>query len=88
LTFFEEKNRKTIVLPLHPELGEHLEKIATSDKPEKYVIPKLAEVSSGGVRGLSESFKRIVRNAGLDLQTVQGSGIRKISKRTFHALTN
>jgi hypothetical protein len=35
---------------------------------------------------MSESFKRIVNNAGLDLQTVQGTGVRMISKRTFHAL--
>ena len=28
----------------------------------------------------------MVRNAGLDLQTVKGYGTRNISKRTFHAL--
>jgi integrase len=86
LTFFEGKNQKNIVMPLHPDLANHLEKIATSDKPEKFVTPKLAEASTGGQHGMSESFKRIVNNAGLDLQTVQGTGVRMISKRTFHAL--
>jgi integrase len=36
--------------------------------------------------GLSESFKGLVRKAGLDLQTVQGDSSRQISKRTFHVL--
>ena len=49
-------------------------------------MPGMAEKGPGGRPGLSESFKRIVEKAGLDLQTVQGSGARKISRRTFHAL--
>ena len=86
LNFFNEKNQKHMLLPLHPDLAAHLEKIATSDKPQKHITPHMAELGPGGRHGLSEGFKRIVRNAGLDLQTVQGSGVRKISKRTFHAL--
>ena len=46
----------------------------------------MADKGPGGRHGLSESFKAIVRKAGLDLQTVQGGGDRKISRRTFHAL--
>jgi integrase len=49
-------------------------------------MPGMASKGPGGRHGLSEGFKRIVRKAGLDLQTVQGGGMRKISKRTFHAL--
>ena len=86
LNFFEAKNQKSILMPLHPELACHLEKIATSDKAEKYVTPHMAKATSGGKHGLSEGFKRVVVNAGLDLQTVQGTGVRMISKRTFHAL--
>src|SRR6185312_15340573 len=37
-------------------------------------------------RGLSEGFKRIVIKAGIDPKTVQGKGIRKFSKRSFHSL--
>ena len=33
-----------------------------------------------------KGIEPIVRKAGLDLQTVQGGGVRKISRRTFHAL--
>lgn len=46
----------------------------------------MADQGPGGRHGLNERFKRIVRKAELDLQTVQGGGKRKISKRTFHAL--
>jgi integrase len=84
--FFEKKNQKYIFMPLHPELASHLGEIANSDKFEKYITPKMAECGSGGRHGLSEGFKRIVTKAGLDLETVQGTGVRKISKRTFHAL--
>jgi Phage integrase family len=47
---------------------------------------KGAAKGTGGRRGLSEGFKRIVVNAGLDLMTVQGKGLRKFSKHTFHSL--
>jgi integrase len=84
--FFEGKNQKQIVLPLHPELTAHLERIATSDKPQRYITPHMAELGPGGRHGLSEGFKRIVEKAGLDLQKVKGTGVRSISRRTFHAL--
>lgn len=91
LTYVPEKTKnrnahKEVVLPLHPGLAAHLEKIAVSDTAEMYVSPRMAGLKSGGRHGLSEGFKRIVLKAGLDLQTVQGHGKRKISKRTFHAL--
>ena len=86
LKFFETKNKKQILLPLHPELAAHLEKIATSDEPQRYISPSMAELGPGGRHGLSEGFKRIVEKSGLDLQKVKGSGVRSISRRTFHAL--
>ena len=86
LRYDEGKNQKDILMPLHTELAAHLEKIATSDKPQKYVTPKMAELGPGGRHGLSEGFKRLVVKAGLDLQKVKGTGVRSISKRTFHAL--
>lgn len=86
MEFFESKNQKWITLPLHPELLRHLLKLADIDKPQKHITPKMAELGPGGRHGLSEGFKRIVVKAGLSLQTVEGSGVRNISKRTFHAL--
>jgi integrase len=84
--FHEGKNQKDLAMPLHPDLAAHLEKIATSDKAQKYITPHMSELGPGGRHGLSEGFKRIVVKAGLDLQRVQGTGVRSISKRTFHAL--
>jgi len=86
LNFFEAKNQKEIVMPLHPELAAHLEGMTASDKPQKYISSHMAELGPGGRHGLSEGFKRIVEKAGLDLQKVKGTGVRSISKRTFHAL--
>jgi integrase len=80
------KTGQIVTVPLHPDLQAHLEGLAGKDKPEKFINPELAGLETRGWHGLSESFKRIVVKAGLDLQTVQGGGIRKISKRTFHAL--
>src|SRR6185437_12734975 len=51
-----------------------------------FLCPKLAGKGTGGRRGLSETFKKIVEKAGLDPMTVKGKGIRKFSKRSFHSL--
>jgi len=81
-----KKTKKTLVVPLHRELVTVLSNLERTDRGDKFVLPGMAGKGSGGKHGLSEGFKRIVRRAGLDLQTVQGGGRRKISRRTFHAL--
>ena len=86
LAYKQAKTGQKLILPLHPDLLAHLEQLASTDKPAKSIMPRMASLKPGGRHGLSEGFKRIVRNAGLDLQTVQGGGVRKISRRTFHAL--
>lgn len=86
LTFRQAKTGHKLALPLHPDLLTHLDGLAGTDKPDRYIMPHMAELKPGGRHGLSEGFKRIVRKSGLDLQTVQGGGMRKISRRTFHAL--
>jgi integrase len=86
LTYVQRKTGKEVTVPLHAELQSQLEQLASTDKPEMFIMPGMADKGSGGRHGLSESFKRIVRKAGLSLQTVQGRGDRQISRRTFHAL--
>lgn len=87
MTFSIQKTKqKRHVLPIHPDLQLHLERLASSDMPQEFLLPHMALLGTGGRHGLSEGFKRIVIKAGLDLQTVQGGGKRKISRRTFHAL--
>jgi integrase len=86
LKFLETKNKKSVIIPLHPDLQDHLSNLATTDKSQKHITPHMAELGPGGRHGLSEGFKRIVEKAGLDLQKVKGTGVRSISRRTFHAL--
>ena len=86
LTYTQTKTGTKLTVPLHPELLEELNKRAAVDKAAIFVMPKLAVQRGSGRRGLSELFKKLVRNAGLDLQTVAGKGSQQFSKRTFHAL--
>ncbi|MCP5525368.1 MAG: site-specific integrase [Verrucomicrobiales bacterium] len=86
LTFRQAKTGGELTLPLHPDLLAHLEALATSDKPQKFIMPRLAGLGTGGRHGLSEGFKRIMRRAGLDAQAVESKGKRQLSRRTFHAL--
>jgi integrase len=86
LTYTQAKTGAKVTAPLHPDLLARLNKLAGTDKPEVFILPHMANLRPGGRHGLSESFKGIMRKAGLDLQTVQGGGKRMISRRTFHAL--
>ena len=82
----QKKGGEEHISPLHPHLEAHLVSLASQDEPAEYVMPGMATKVTGGRHGLSEGFKRIMRRAGLDLQTVKGGGKRNISRRTFHSL--
>lgn len=87
LTFAQKKRgHKRLTVPLHSGLLAHLETLAGTDNPEPFIMPGMANLKSGGRHGLSEGFKRIMRKAGIDPQTVAGKGVRQQSRRTFHAL--
>lgn len=85
MTFQQTKQGKPHTVPLHPDLVAHLELIAGGASPG-FLAPKLGGVKPSGRRGLSEQFKRICRDAGIDCQMVKGSGMNQVSKRSFHAL--
>jgi integrase len=87
LTYTQSKTGEKVTVPLHGELLAHLNKLAGTDKPEVFVTPALAAQRISGRRGLSESFKKIMRKAGVDsgkLKKVEGRC--QLSTRTFHAL--
>jgi integrase len=87
LTYRQGKTGATVVLPIHPELEAHLSKLATSDRAERFIMPGMADKGPGGRHGLSESFRTIMRKAGVDSQRVERKiGVRTLSRRTFHAL--
>jgi len=86
LTYQQAKTGAKVTIPLHPDLLARLNKLAGTDKPEVFIMPTLSGQRGSGRRGLSETFKRIMRKGGLDLQTVKGAGNQMFSRRTFHAL--
>ena len=49
-------------------------------------MPGMADKDIGGRNGLNKNFLGITHRAGLDPQSVQGSGSRQLSRRSFHAL--
>ena len=86
LTYTQAKTGAKVTTPLHPDLLAALNKLAGTDKPEVFIMPKIAAQRGSGRRGLSETFKKIMRAAGVDSQTVKGKGNQMFSKRSFHAL--
>ena len=86
LTYTQTKTGAKVTIPLHRDLLARLNKLAGTDKAEVFILPHMANLRPGGRHGLSESFKRIMRKAGVDCQTVKGAGKRMISRRSFHAL--
>lgn len=86
-TLQQGKTGTRLVVPLHPELATHLETVADLDTPAEFVMPGMAGKGPGGRHGLSESFKAIMRKAGVDHQPVARKvGVRTVSRRSFHAL--
>jgi integrase len=86
LVYWQQKTQKLVLVPISSKLLAHLEGLASTDNPNKFIMPGMAGLKPGGRHGLSEGFKRIMKKAGLDLMQVQGGGKRKICRRTFHSL--
>jgi integrase len=86
LTYTQAKTGAKVTTPLHPDLLVRLNKLASTDKPDVFIMPQLASQRTSGRRGLSETFKKIMRKAGVDSQTVKGAGNQMFSRRSFHAL--
>jgi integrase len=85
IIYHQQKTGKKVVIPMHYHVIEHLKYLSTFGT-NGFLCPKLVAKGTGGKHGLSESFKRILKNAGVDTMTVEGKGTRKFSKRTFHSL--
>ena len=85
IVYDQQKTGKKVVVPMHYHVIEHLNHLSAFGTGG-FLCPKLATKGPGGKHGLSESFKRIVRKAGIDPIVVPGKGIRQFTKRTFHSL--
>jgi integrase len=87
ITYEQRKTSKSVAAPIHPDLKDHLLKLA-GDNPRAPLCPTLQKRSVGGRSGLSISFTNIMRDAGIGQQQVEGKGKqgRKFSKLSFHSL--
>lgn len=81
------KRGKAVLIPVHGDFQPYLrEALASTPADEEFVMPKLAGAESGGKRGLSRNFKRIVVAAGVDMREVTRPNGQKFCKRSFHSL--
>jgi len=88
------KTGTPVILPIHPELSEHLLTLPAGDDPKQPVFPSLAGKSTAGKSGLSMAFGRIMKKAGLageahEPRNAKGEGKSKGRTRntlTFHSL--
>ena len=83
--FKQEKTGKKVAVPMTNDVDEHLQ-FLSEFIDSKYVCPDLAERGSGGAHGLSESFGRIVKRAGIDSQRIKGKGKIHFNRLSFHSL--
>ena len=90
LTYVQSKTGKPVTVPLHPDLSAHLNKLASVDTAQKFIMPAMAEKGPSGRKGLSESFKIVMNKAGVDSQIVEREegdrGVRTLCRQSFHAL--
>jgi integrase len=70
-------------IPLMPEFEAHLLSVPSSDDPAAKLCPTLATRGTGGNRGLSSRFQRVMKKAGIK----PGQGVEKDGKgRRFKTL--
>jgi integrase len=84
IDFTAQKTGTRIVVPIHPTLAAHLERLASTDQP--FLCPSLVNKPTCGNNGLSAQFKQVMNRAGVDAQTEPGLGIRQFSRLSFHSL--
>ena len=89
IVFQQQKTGKRVVVPIHVELSEHLNKIALPEATHAPLFPKLSKEKITGSEGLSTQFREIMTKAGIESGTARvrgGKAGRSVSVRTFHAL--
>jgi len=93
LRFVPEKTRrkkKVLVIPMHPRLFKHLDKLASTDEAQvsPYLCPALAERPVSARSGTSAEFiVEVMGKAGIDTnRTEKRSGGHRVARKSFHSL--
>lgn len=87
-----KRKKREVCIPIQPDLLAYLEAVPIhSDKPDAPVFPILSETSIGARAGLSQTFNRIMRDAGVDRgKPSREEGARGVGRityeRGFHSL--
>ena len=91
IRFIPLKTGKLVTIPLHEDLESLLLELPSPDHGAAFVFPSLAKKSarvSGGEHGLSSTFKRLMKKAGVVgsvAREAKGKG-RATSSLSFHSL--
>jgi integrase len=90
-----KRKKREVCIPIQPDLLAYLEAVPiTSDKPDAPVFPVLSKTSIGARAGLSQTFNKIMSNAGVDrgkpsrvIEEGKDKGKGRITyERGFHSL--
>lgn len=90
LSYKRQKTGKGNAIPLHSNLLEWLLAQSAPDDPEIFIFPELANKNTGGTGGLSETFRRLMKEAGLSGEAVppaKGEKGKRTKGRTRNTLT-
>jgi integrase len=83
ITMIQGKTGARVVVPIHPELGEHLSSIAGDHGGP--LCPVLAATPATGRDGLSRQFIKLMYAAGIDPQEIKTSK-HSLPLKSFHSL--
>jgi integrase len=84
LSFTQQKTKKPLTVPLHPQLERELRKNPGIGKTPMF--PSLAGRETGGKHGLTGQFKAIMEKARIEGKHVEAHGRRVLSSLSFHSL--
>ena len=88
LSFKQKKTGGLVVLPVHHELAQHLQRLPAG-VGKASILPSLSVQSGRGRSGLSMQFRKIMERAGIDAGIARersGKAGHSVSKLSFHSL--
>src|SRR5262249_22515654 len=85
IEYRQQKTGGKVMIPMHYHIIEHLDYLKTFVTTGP-LCWKLSAKRTSGKSGLSLGFKKVMKRAGIDPGMVQGMGLNRFSRRSFHSL--